>query len=149
MSPARIALAALFVSLLAPFAWAAGGQYPRDSARPEKTFFFVSPVLPPNYTTFRETLLRDLMMARMGAPRKFSVPPGEAPLTAPVPGKTTRRDFSFPPVAGWRRPPDVCYAVRSYLYARETRDSDVVIPAGYRECTPSAQFQVKRVDLPR
>jgi hypothetical protein len=148
MSPTRIALAALFFSLLAPFAWAAGGQYPQEKASAERVFFFVPPVLSRNEVALRNTFFRGIFAANAG-PRKFSVPPGEAPLTAPAPGKTTRRDFSFPPVAGRRRPADVCYAMRSYLYARASRDSDVTIPVGYRVCTPSAQFEMKGADLRR
>jgi hypothetical protein len=43
---------------------------------------------------------------------------------------------------------NVCYTVRSYLVARESRDSDVTLPVGYRTCTPSSKFGVKRADLP-
>ena len=38
---------------------------------------------------------------------------------------------------------NVCYTVRSYRYARASRDSDVTTPVGYTVCTPSAKFQVK------
>ncbi|MBZ5567065.1 MAG: hypothetical protein LAN64_04350 [Acidobacteriia bacterium] len=43
---------------------------------------------------------------------------------------------------------NVCYTVRSYFYARASRDSDVTVPVGYSVCTPSSKFQVKGADLP-
>jgi hypothetical protein len=37
----------------------------------------------------------------------------------------------------------VCYTMRSYLMAREARDSDVTWPAGYSTCQKASRFEVK------
>ncbi len=37
----------------------------------------------------------------------------------------------------------VCYTMRSYLMAREARDSDVTWPAGYSACQKASRFAVK------
>jgi hypothetical protein len=37
----------------------------------------------------------------------------------------------------------VCYTMRSYLMAREARDSDVTSPAGYSTCQKASRFAVK------
>ena len=37
----------------------------------------------------------------------------------------------------------VCYTMRSYLMAREARDSDVTWPAGYSTCQKASRFGVK------
>ena len=37
----------------------------------------------------------------------------------------------------------VCYTMRSYLMAREARDSDVTWPAGYSTCQKASRFAVK------
>jgi hypothetical protein len=57
------------------------------------------------------------------------------------------------PVVGFRRgrpvpaevEDNVCYTVRSYLVARESRDSDVTVPAGQDTCAAASKFQVKDV----
>ena len=35
----------------------------------------------------------------------------------------------------------VCYTMRSYLMAREARDSDVTWPAGYSTCQKASRFE--------
>ena len=37
----------------------------------------------------------------------------------------------------------VCYSIRSYRVTRDDPQSDSTSPAGYSECQPAAQFQVK------
>jgi len=40
-----------------------------------------------------------------------------------------------------------CYAIRSYVVARDSKDSDSTHPAGYSTCQPSNRYRVKRADL--
>jgi hypothetical protein len=40
-----------------------------------------------------------------------------------------------------------CYAIRSYVVARDSKDSDSTHPAGYSTCQPSNRYQVKSADL--
>jgi hypothetical protein len=40
-----------------------------------------------------------------------------------------------------------CYAIRSYVVARDSQDSDSTHPAGYSTCQPSNRYQVKSADL--
>jgi hypothetical protein len=37
----------------------------------------------------------------------------------------------------------ICYSIRSYRVTRDDPQSDSTRPAGYSECQPAAQFQVK------
>jgi hypothetical protein len=149
MSPARIAAVALFLFLSGAFVIAAAGDYPREGGSPERAFFFVPPVSLPNETAFRMPLLRDLATSAKAAPGKFGVTSGDQAPTSPSPVQPARRKFSYPRVSRRHASDEVCYTARSYLYARESRDSDVTVPVGYRMCTPSAKFQVKSADLPR
>jgi len=36
-----------------------------------------------------------------------------------------------------------CYAIRSYVVARDTKDSDATHPTGYSTCQPSTRFRLK------
>ncbi|HUK23382.1 MAG TPA: hypothetical protein VLV49_02295 [Terriglobales bacterium] len=49
------------------------------------------------------------------------------------------------PAASRRRQPQetVCYTMRSYLMAREARDSDATWLVGYSTCQPSSQYQLR------
>ncbi len=38
-----------------------------------------------------------------------------------------------------------CYTIESYLVKRQSRDSDVVEPAGHSTCLPSSKYGVKKV----
>ncbi len=40
-----------------------------------------------------------------------------------------------------------CYAIRSYVVARDSKDSDSTHPAGYSTCRPSDRYQVKNADI--
>ncbi len=40
-----------------------------------------------------------------------------------------------------------CYAIRSYLVARDSKDSDSTHPAGYSTCRPASRYHVKRVQV--
>jgi hypothetical protein len=39
---------------------------------------------------------------------------------------------------------NVCYAIRSYVVARDTKDSDSVHPVGYTTCVPARPDQLKK-----
>jgi hypothetical protein len=41
----------------------------------------------------------------------------------------------------------ICYAIRSYVVARDSKDSDSTHPAGYSTCQPSNRYQVKTADM--
>jgi hypothetical protein len=40
-----------------------------------------------------------------------------------------------------------CYAIRSYVVARDSKDSDSTHPAGYSTCQPSNRYGVKSADI--
>jgi hypothetical protein len=40
-----------------------------------------------------------------------------------------------------------CYTIRTYVVARDSKDSDATHPAGYSTCQPSAQYQLKTTVL--
>ena len=39
-----------------------------------------------------------------------------------------------------------CYAIRSYVVARDNKDSDSVHPVGYSTCIPTTRFHLKTAD---
>jgi hypothetical protein len=40
-----------------------------------------------------------------------------------------------------------CYAIRSYVVARDSKDSDSTHPAGYSTCQPAARYRVKTTEM--
>jgi hypothetical protein len=40
-----------------------------------------------------------------------------------------------------------CYSIRSYLVARDAKDSDSTHPAGYSTCQPSDRYHVKSAEI--
>ena len=126
MSPARIAVTTLL--LLCASAAAASDQASAPTSIPQNGS---SASVGPRSFSFEQS---------PGPPLDFSTQPQSQPRRFSV-GQRLRSALP--------RPDDVCYTARSYLYARESRDSDVTVPVGYRVCTPSAKFQVKSADLPR
>jgi hypothetical protein len=40
-----------------------------------------------------------------------------------------------------------CYAIRSYVVARDSKDSDSTHPAGYSTCRPSDRYQVRTTEM--
>jgi hypothetical protein len=40
-----------------------------------------------------------------------------------------------------------CYAIRSYVVARDSKDSDSTHPAGYSTCLPSNRYQLRSADV--
>lgn len=47
------------------------------------------------------------------------------------------------------RPGDdtLCYKIRSYVVARDNKDSDSVHPVGYSTCQPASRYRLKKVDI--
>ena len=41
----------------------------------------------------------------------------------------------------------MCYAIRNYLVARDSQDSDSTHPAGYSTCQPAARYQLKTTEI--
>lgn len=151
MSPARIAAASLLLFLSGALVSASGGDYPRENASLDIAVVFPPPDMVPNYAAFTMPMLRELARSpsRKSAPRTFSFA-AEGAEPGASPAQPARRKFSFPRVIVDRRhSDDVCYTAQSYLYARESRHSDVTRRVGYRECTPATKFEMKSADLPR
>jgi hypothetical protein len=42
---------------------------------------------------------------------------------------------------------NTCYAIRSYVVARDSKDSDSTHPAGYSTCRPSNRYQVRSAEI--
>jgi hypothetical protein len=40
-----------------------------------------------------------------------------------------------------------CYSIRSYVVARDSKDSDSTHPAGYSTCRPSNRYQLRNADM--
>ena len=40
-----------------------------------------------------------------------------------------------------------CYAIRNYVVARDSKDSDSTHPAGYSTCQPATRFGVKTIEI--
>ena len=40
----------------------------------------------------------------------------------------------------------ICYTMRTYVVARESRDSDVTVPKAYHECLPEWKLQMRTTD---
>jgi hypothetical protein len=49
----------------------------------------------------------------------------------------------FPGVKGQPEADTICYTMRSYVVARDAKDSDATHPAGYSTCQPSNRYQLK------
>lgn len=54
-----------------------------------------------------------------------------------------RMSFASP---GERIDGTVCYTIRSYVVARDRKDSDSVHPAGYSTCQPSNRYRLRTTD---
>ena len=63
--------------------------------------------------------------------------------------KSSKILFFPAPSRGFVIPPDqladgaTCYAIRSYVVARDTKNSDSVHPVGYSTCVPAKKVQLK------
>ena len=141
MSPASSASIALLAFVLMPFASARAENYlPQPQTR---LILFPRPLLLPDHLIYRMTLMRSLDLSAPAAPRQFKLKTAEDGLSIVPQGQGKPRRFSFTRLRIFRHHDDVCYYGRSYRYRRESRDSDVTIPAGYTTCTPRSKFQVK------
>ncbi len=40
-----------------------------------------------------------------------------------------------------------CFAIRSYVVARDSKDSDSTHPAGYSTCQPSNRYRVRSAEI--
>ena len=49
----------------------------------------------------------------------------------------------FPSAKGQPEADTICYTMRSYVVARDAKDSDATHPAGYSTCQPSNRYQLK------
>ena len=47
---------------------------------------------------------------------------------------------------GQRIDDTVCYKIRSYVVARDSKDSDSVHPVGYSTCQPSTRYRLRTTD---
>jgi len=43
-------------------------------------------------------------------------------------------------------PESMCYSIRSYVVARDSKHSDSVHPAGYTTCVPATRYRLKTAD---
>jgi len=41
----------------------------------------------------------------------------------------------------------VCYKIRSYVVARDSKDSDSVHPVGYSTCRPSSRYRLRKTHI--
>jgi hypothetical protein len=88
------------------------------------------------------TLTRTLLSGS-AAPRRFDLVPAEQPLAPARPELRKRRRFYLPPIRVRYAEENLCYSARRYFYARESRGSDVTVPAGQDVCAPASAFQVR------
>ena len=58
------------------------------------------------------------------------------------PSDATLYDFNQQPGVD-----STCYAIRSYVVARDSKDSDSTHPAGYSTCRPSDRYSVKTAEI--
>jgi hypothetical protein len=79
----------------------------------------------------------DLSNRLAGGVRQFSMSNQQ---TTQSPGPQSRFRFRPRPTV---RPSEVCYAIRSYIFARED-GSDSTRLVGQTTCTPSSKFQMKQ-----
>ena len=48
---------------------------------------------------------------------------------------------------GQRGDDTVCYRIRSYVVARDNKDSDSVHPVGYSTCQPASRYRLKKTQI--
>lgn len=74
------------------------------------------------------------------------------PAATTPPVITARAQPALPPTRLSRRDvleeqrDGVCYTMRTYIVARESRDSDVTYPKAYFECLPEWKVQTRTID---
>lgn len=76
------------------------------------------------------------------------------PAATTPPVITARAQPALPPTRLSRRDvleeqrDGVCYTMRTYIVARESRDSDVTYPKAYHECLPEWKIQTRSIEQP-
>jgi hypothetical protein len=73
-------------------------------------------------------------------PRTLLADNGQTPVDLPQSPKLSRRTFREEQRDG------VCFTMRTYVVARESRDSDAVRFKGYHECMPEWKLQMRTTD---
>lgn len=58
---------------------------------------------------------------------------------------TMARDFVIPPFAF---ADGTCFAIRSYVVARDSKHSDSTHPVGYSTCVPANKYRIRKADDP-
>jgi hypothetical protein len=54
----------------------------------------------------------------------------------------------FDPILKQQREADsTCYSIRSYVVARDSKDSDSTHPAGYSTCQPTDRYRLKSTEI--
>jgi len=59
-----------------------------------------------------------------------------------LPPQNVLRGFVIPPFAA---ADNTCFAIRSYVVARDSKSSDSTHPVGYTSCVPAAKYRIKKV----
>jgi hypothetical protein len=98
----------------------------------------------------RPALLEHLRNGRMGSDSGRPVCRGSfTDFLTPAMGTTwLSATTGIPKVAVLNSQSDLaCYAIRSYLVARDSKDSDSTHPAGYSTCLPSDRYRVKSAEI--
>jgi hypothetical protein len=60
-----------------------------------------------------------------------------------LPPHNVLRGFVIPPFA---TADNTCFAIRSYVVARDSKNSDSTHPVGYTSCVPAAKYRIRKVD---
>ena len=93
---------------------------------------------------------------RTAEPEKSTRVTTSAPWTSVVNRPTDSRESSLQwmqldpmAVRADARPGDdtLCYKIRSYVVARDSKDSDSVHPVGYSTCQPASRYRLKKTQL--
>jgi hypothetical protein len=56
-------------------------------------------------------------------------------------------DDSMSPSGGRVIPDTVCYKIRSYVVARDNKDSDSVHPVSYSTCQPASRYRLRTTEM--
>ena len=73
--------------------------------------------------------------------KDFATSPGRIVITAPADAQS----FVISP-ADLEGDDNTCYAIRSYVVARDSKNSDSTHPVGYSTCQKASRYHVKKVD---
>jgi hypothetical protein len=73
---------------------------------------------------------------------QFKVDPKAAPFTL-----ESRLDPIVVTPEGLAGDDTLCYTIRSYVVARDSKDSDSVHPVGYSTCQPASRYRLKSAEM--